>query len=77
MQEAWRQMSREYRVIKNKTGKVLRTEGNPQWQALGWLKSLEITKSDDNHCHPHYHIMLLMPPRYFRPGWISFWIYEN
>jgi plasmid rolling circle replication initiator protein Rep len=68
MQEAWRQMSREYRVIKGKTGKVLRTEGNSQWQALGWLKSLEITKSDDNHCHPHYHIMLLMPPSYLRPA---------
>jgi plasmid rolling circle replication initiator protein Rep len=66
MQEAWRQMSREYRVIKTKLGKVLRTEGNPYWQALGWLKSLEITKSGDNHCHPHYHIMLLMPPKYFR-----------
>jgi plasmid rolling circle replication initiator protein Rep len=69
MRTAWRQMSREYRVIKNKTGKVLRTEGNLQWQALGWLKSLEVTKSeDDNHCHPHYHVMLLMPPRYFLPG---------
>jgi len=66
MQEAWRQMSREYRIIKTKAGKVLRTEGNFQWQALGWLKSLEITKSGENYCHPHYHIMLLMPPKYFR-----------
>jgi plasmid rolling circle replication initiator protein Rep len=68
MQTAWRHMSREYRVVKTKKGKVLRTEGNPQWQALGWLKSLEITKSDDNYCHPHYHVMLLMPPSYFQPS---------
>jgi plasmid rolling circle replication initiator protein Rep len=68
MQEAWRQMSREYRVIKSKTGKILRTEGNAQWQALGWLKSLEVTKSGDSHCHPHYHVMLLMPPKYFCSG---------
>jgi plasmid rolling circle replication initiator protein Rep len=68
MQQAWRCMSREYRVIKSKKGKVLRTEGNPQWQALGWLKSLEITKAGENYCHPHYHVMLLMPPRYFLPG---------
>jgi plasmid rolling circle replication initiator protein Rep len=68
MQAAWRQMSREYQVVKGKTGKILRTEGNPQWQALGWLKSLEITKSGNDHCHPHYHLMLLMPPRYFLPG---------
>jgi plasmid rolling circle replication initiator protein Rep len=69
MQEAWRRMSCEYQIIKNKKGKILRTRGNPQWQALGWLKSLEITKpQDDNHCHPHYHVMLLMPPRYFQSG---------
>ncbi|MBD0390610.1 MAG: protein rep [Nostoc sp. C3-bin3] len=68
MQEAWRQMSRQYRVVKSKTGKILRTEGNSQWQALGWLKSLEITKSGQNHCHPHYHVMLLMPPRYIQSG---------
>jgi plasmid rolling circle replication initiator protein Rep len=67
MQEAWRQMSRPYRRTRSSTGR-LKTEGNFQWQALGWLKSLEITKSDENYCHPHYHIMLLMPPRYFLPG---------
>jgi plasmid rolling circle replication initiator protein Rep len=66
MQAAWRQMSRPYRRTHSSTGR-LKTEGNPQWQALGWLKSLEITKSGENYCHPHYHIMLLMPPRYFRP----------
>jgi plasmid rolling circle replication initiator protein Rep len=68
MQGAWDAMTREYKVVKNKKGKILRTEGNSQWQALGWLKSLEITKSGKDYCHPHYHIMLLMPPRYFLPG---------
>ncbi len=68
MQGAWDGMTRSYKVIKNKKGKVLRSEGNPQWQALGWLKSIEITKSGENYCHPHYHIMLLMPPSYFKPS---------
>jgi plasmid rolling circle replication initiator protein Rep len=68
MQAAWKAMSDKFEVIRNKKGKVLRTRGNPQWQALGWLKSLEITKSEDEgYCHPHYHVMLLMPPNYFRP----------
>jgi plasmid rolling circle replication initiator protein Rep len=67
MQAAWKAMSDKFEVVKNKKGKVIRTRGNPQWQALGWLKSLEITKSeDDGYCHPHYHVMLLMPPNYFR-----------
>jgi plasmid rolling circle replication initiator protein Rep len=68
MQIAWKAMSDNPQIVKNKQGKVIRTRGNPQWQALGWLKSLEITKSGENYCHPHYHIMLLMPPRYFLPG---------
>jgi plasmid rolling circle replication initiator protein Rep len=68
MQAAWKAMSDKFEVVKDKRGKVIRTRGNSQWQALGWLKSLEITKSNENYCHPHYHIMLLMPPRYFLPG---------
>lgn len=69
MQAAWKVMSDKFEVIRNKKGKVLRTRGNPQWQALGWLKSLEITKSEDEgYCHPHYHVMLLMPPNYFQPS---------
>jgi plasmid rolling circle replication initiator protein Rep len=69
MQTAWKAMTDKFEVVKNKQGKVIRTRGNFQWQALGWLKSLEITKPEgnDNYCHPHYHVMLLMPPSYFRP----------
>jgi plasmid rolling circle replication initiator protein Rep len=82
MQTAWKAMTDKFEVVRNKQGKIIRTRGNLQWQALGWLKSLEITKSeDDNHCHPHYHVMLLMPPRYFQSGggymkteeWAAMW----
>lgn len=68
MQSAWRAMSDKPEVVRNKQGKVIRTRGNSQWQALGWLKSLEITKSGNDYCHPHYHVMLLMPPSYFQPS---------
>jgi plasmid rolling circle replication initiator protein Rep len=68
MQAAWKVMSDKPEVVKNKQGKVIRTRGNPQWQALGWLKSLEVTKSGRDYCHPHYHLMLLMPPSYFQPN---------
>jgi plasmid rolling circle replication initiator protein Rep len=68
MQTAWKAMSDSPEIVRDNQGRVIRTRGNPQWQALGWLKSLEITKSGEDYCHPHYHIMLLMPPRYFLPG---------
>ncbi len=34
--------------------------------AEGWIKSLEVTiNQKTNSVHPHFHIMLLVPPKYF------------
>ena len=53
--------------------------------AEGWIKSLEVTiEQNTNSVHPHFHVMLLVPPKYFnlrgeksiyisQPEWKSSW----
>ncbi len=36
-----------------------------QFPALGWVKSLEVTKSQDLTAHPHFHCLLVVPSNYF------------
>lgn len=52
-----------------------------QFPALGWLKSLEVTKSKDFTAHPHFHCLLAVPSNYFsssdlyisQPLWRQLW----
>jgi plasmid rolling circle replication initiator protein Rep len=40
--------------------------------ALGWVKSVEVTRNpDDGSAHPHFHCLMLVPSRYFKNGYIS------
>lgn len=42
------------------------------WPAVGWIKSLEVTKGKDGLAHPHYHALLLVNPGYFSgQGYVS------
>ena len=36
-----------------------------QFPALGWIKSIEVTKSKDLTAHPHFHCLLAVPHNYF------------
>ncbi|HBL11646.1 MAG TPA: hypothetical protein DD379_09600 [Cyanobacteria bacterium UBA11162] len=46
---------------------------------VGYVRSLEITRSDCGEAHPHYHVLLLMPSEYFSEGflktedWVRLW----
>jgi plasmid rolling circle replication initiator protein Rep len=42
--------------------KMIRHKG---WQALGWIKSTEVTRAKNNLCHPHTHLLLYLPHSYF------------
>ena len=50
-----------------------------QWSAVGWIKSLEVTRGWDNSAHPHFHCLLMVPLSYFsrdyidHEGWINLW----
>lgn len=39
--------------------------------ALGWLRSVEVTKSHDGTAHPHFHVLLMVPASYFSHGYLS------
>lgn len=50
-----------------------------QFPALGWLKSVEVTRSTNGTAHPHFHAILMVNPSYFSHGyvpqakWTEFW----
>jgi plasmid rolling circle replication initiator protein Rep len=39
--------------------------------ALGFVRSLEVTRGDNDSCHPHFHILLAVPPSYFSRNYLS------
>jgi plasmid rolling circle replication initiator protein Rep len=39
--------------------------------ALGFVRSLEVTRGDNGSCHPHFHILLAVPPSYFGHSYLS------
>ena len=39
--------------------------------ALGWVRSLEVTKSKDSSAHPHFHSLLMVPADYFLDGYLK------
>jgi plasmid rolling circle replication initiator protein Rep len=41
------------------------------WPAIGWVRSLEITRGRDGGAHPHYHTLLMVQPEYFRAGYLK------
>jgi plasmid rolling circle replication initiator protein Rep len=39
--------------------------------AIGFVKSLEVTKGEDDTAHPHFHCLLMVKPSYFKNNYIS------
>lgn len=40
--------------------------------AIGWVRSVEITRSQrDRSAHPHYHALLMVPPTYFKADYLK------
>lgn len=48
---------------------------------LGWIRSTEVTKGKDGSAHPHFHILLMVPPSWFthsyvkKSRWAELWAY--
>jgi len=42
-----------------------------QFPALGWLKSVEVTRSTNVTAHPHFHVLLMVNASYFSHGYLS------
>jgi plasmid rolling circle replication initiator protein Rep len=49
------------------------------WPAVGWLRSMEVTRGRDGNAHPHFHCLLMVPSSYFSHGymkqseWVTLW----
>jgi len=41
------------------------------WPAIGWVRSVEITRGRDGSAHPHYHCLLMVPPTYFKADYLK------
>jgi plasmid rolling circle replication initiator protein Rep len=39
--------------------------------ALGWVKSVEVTRGKDGLAHPHFHALLMVNEGYFKRGYVS------
>jgi plasmid rolling circle replication initiator protein Rep len=55
-------------------------EMNKGWQrlikrkafpALGWMRSTEVTRSENGYAHQHFHCLLLVRPGYFNTGYLK------
>jgi hypothetical protein len=42
-----------------------------QFPAIGWVKSVEVTRAADDMAHPHFHCLLMVKPSYFGTGYIN------
>lgn len=67
MQAAWKQLVKPFQPPRSKSGRLSSGSGNPNWTAIGYAKSLEVTLGNvEGSCHPHFHALLLVPNSYFR-----------
>lgn len=42
-----------------------------EFPAIGWVKAVEVTRGKDGTAHPHFHVMLMVQPSYFKKGYLS------
>lgn len=42
-----------------------------KFPAIGWIKSMEVTRSKNGLAHPHFHCLLLVKPGYFGKNYIK------
>lgn len=55
-------------ILNNAFRKLSRRKNFP---AVGWLKSLEVTRGKDGSAHPHLHVLMMVKPSYFSHGYLS------
>jgi plasmid rolling circle replication initiator protein Rep len=50
-----------------------------KFPAIGFFKSLEVTRGEDGSAHPHFHILMMVMPNYFggnyikQDKWVEMW----
>ncbi len=41
------------------------------FSAVGWMRSTEVTRSENGYAHQHYHCLLMVKPGYFNTGYMK------
>jgi plasmid rolling circle replication initiator protein Rep len=60
---------RETLAAMNKAWKLMTLRKN--FPAIGWLKSVEVTRGTNGLAHPHFHCLLMVKSSYFTHGYLS------
>jgi plasmid rolling circle replication initiator protein Rep len=67
-------------TIKNMQSAFMRLRKRKDWPAHGYIKSLEVTRSENGEAHPHFHVLMMVPSGYFKGGsyikterWAELW----
>ncbi len=40
-------------------------------QVKGWIRATEVTRGADDSAHPHFHVLLMVPPSYFTKYYVT------
>lgn len=73
MNQGWK------RLLEKQPRKDQRDYTQHGWPALGFVRTTEVTRSDDGTAHPHFHALLMVPPAYFgrwyipQADWVKLW----
>jgi len=63
----------------NKAWNRLRLRREFASNVLGWIRTTEVTRGQDDSAHPHFHALLMVRPSYFGKGyvkherWVKLW----
>lgn len=58
-------------TLKEMNGSWKRLTKRKEFPALGWVKTVEVTRGQDGDAHPHFHVLLMVKSSYFSHGYIS------
>jgi plasmid rolling circle replication initiator protein Rep len=58
-------------TIKHMQQSFKRLRERKDWPAVGYIKSLEVTRGADGSAHPHFHILMLVPKSYFGRSYLK------
>jgi plasmid rolling circle replication initiator protein Rep len=53
-------------TIKHMQSAFMRLRKRKDFPAHGYIKSLEVTRSENGEAHPHFHILMMVPRSYFQ-----------
>ncbi len=66
-------------TVKHLNASWKRLSERKEFPGIGWVKSLEVTRAEDDSAHPHFHVLMMVRSSYFTHGyvkhsrWVELW----